>query len=398
MRVVLSLLVASAAAACAQLSGFEDGELRHDAAPADPDGPEVTGVDAHNDEVTIVDHSLVCDPLLQTGCAAGEMCSWIRVQSTPERIGMLGCVPAGTVPLDGTCTVGPEGETTGFDNCAAGGICINGRCKDICGFDGTQPGAQCPTGHQCTRYAHTFEDAMGNKYAGACNAVCDPITQRQLLPGSPPCPAGDGCYIGSTADDSIAICAPVGSVGHDQDITGPAYTNSCVPGAMVRLKEPGSNVVQCGGLCRPAHVTVNMNTQHEGGIATPEAGDADNCQSRWGAAAPGLGGSGESCRYYWSREPFEHLSPYSNSVGWCFKHAAFQYDSDGDGEPDTPWPRCTQLTESDSVPPMHDPPMSDALEFWCTPHPGPMTLRAAIVGVRTWQARRAPRLDAVFAP
>ena len=75
---------------------------------------------------------------------------------------------------------------------------------------------------------------------------------------------------------------------------------------------------------------------------------------------------------------------YSNTVGWCFKHAAFQYDTNGDQTPDAPWPRCVNLTTGDMVLPIGD--GNDALFFWCVAEPAPL--------------RREPRvlLDRVGAP
>src|SRR5687768_3002453 len=45
-----------------------------------------------------------CNPLAPPGqqrCLAGQKCTWIAVQETPEPLGKLGCVPDGTVELEG---------------------------------------------------------------------------------------------------------------------------------------------------------------------------------------------------------------------------------------------------------------------------------------------------------
>jgi hypothetical protein len=121
--------------------------------------------------------------------------------------------------------------------------------------------------------------------------------------------------------------------------------------------------IECGGLCRPADVTSTTNTMHEGGVA-PES-----CNAKWGAALPSDPTAGESCRYFWAMEPFDGLSRFSNTVGFCFKHAVWQYDSNLDMTPDAPFPRCTALTTGDVLPPIMNPAENDALFFWCVQRP-----------------------------
>lgn len=335
-----------------------------------------------------------CNPLGaagQQGCAANEKCTWIRIQETPERLGRVGCVPEGDVALNGACMFGPPGDTTGFDNCQAGLIC-NGTCADICGFDGSA-GASCAAGFNCTRYDGLFANGEDEPVAGACNPGCDPVTQTQTVGGGP-CPGGDGCYLLTSATETIAVCANAGDVAHNADIVGGAFANSCVPGAQPRRKEPTSMTVQCGGLCNPVDVTTTTNMTSEGGAEIAGNNTAkDNCQTSWGANPPQDGTAGESCRFWWAREQFEGLSPYSNTVGWCFKHAVFQYDTDGDSMDDAPFPRCTALTTGDVVPPIGNPMHNDAQYFWCVALPATATLGDAITSVKKWSAMREPKLD-----
>jgi hypothetical protein len=105
-----------------------------------------------------------------------------------------------------------------------------------------------------------------------------------------------------------------------------------------------------------------VNVASEGGVSPY------TCASK-GAALPGDALAGESCRYWWSRESFDGLTAYSNTVGWCFKHAAFQYDTDGDNLNDAPFPRCTVVTTGDVLPPIGNPMHNDAQYFWCVPLP-----------------------------
>ncbi len=378
-----TLLIAGLLAACG--GGDDDIAPVIDSPPGATDAP--------------IDGSTVCNPLGapgSQGCNPGQKCTWIRVQDTPERLGKIGCVADGTVGPGGTCAFGPVGESTGFDDCQAGLIC-NGTCTDICGFDGSA-NAMCASGFNCTRYDGLWANGEDDPLYGACNPGCNPITQLQSAGGAP-CASGDGCYMLTSQTETIAVCANAGDVAHNADIVGPAFANSCVPGAQPRRKEPTSMTVQCGGLCNPVDVTSTTNMASEGGAEI--AGNAtakDNCQSSWGANPPQDGTAGEGCRFWWAREPFEGLSPYSNTVGWCFKHAVFQYDTNGDNMDDAPFPRCITLTTGDVVPPIGNPMHNDAQYFWCVALPATATLGDAINSVKKWSAMREPKLDRLAAP
>jgi len=145
-------------------------------------------------------------------------------------------------------------------------------------------------------------------------------------------------------------------------------TNSCVPGGMPRAADDTGTTFECGALCQMTDVYMGVNEADEGGVAPY------TCQAA-GAAAPDDPTNGESCRYWWAREPFEGLSQFSNTLGWCFKHAAFQYDTNGDQTPDAPFPRCITLTTGDIVPPIGNPPHNDAQYFWCAALPDAPALR-----------------------
>jgi hypothetical protein len=339
--------------------------------------------------------SVSCDPNGlpgMQGCLLGQKCTWVSIQDTPEPLGKLACVPDGTVALGGACTVGPVGETTGYDNCSAGLYCINSTCQEICSFEGNAALA-CPTGFNCTGYADTFANGDDNPVAGICSPGCDPLTQIKNLTNPPAdCGANMGCYVVTSLTYTTAVCASAGTVTHNADIGGSAYANSCVPGAQPRRKNATTPTAQCGGLCKMVDVYMGMNTASEGGEVTASTTDKDNCQQTWNAAPASDGTAGESCRYWWAREPFDALSPYSNTVGWCFKHAIFQYDSNGDMTPDMPFPRCTTLTTGDVVPPIGNPPHNDAMYFWCVAAPPPM-LAGAVHSIKAFHARMEPKAD-----
>ncbi|HRK47104.1 MAG TPA: hypothetical protein PK324_15840 [Nocardioides sp.] len=374
-----TLLIAGLLAACG--GGDDDVSLT--------DGP-VSNIDAPD----IGPACNVLAPPGMQGCLTGQKCTWIQVQDTPEPLGKLGCVPDGTVALDGACTVGAVGETTGYDDCAAGLYCINSVCKDICGFDGSA-NAACASGFNCTRYADTFANGEDDPVAGVCNPGCDPLTQIKTGTNPPAnCGANMGCYMLTTQTDTTAVCAGAGMTMHNADITGPAYANSCVPGAQPRRKDAATQTVQCGGLCNVVDVYQGAPNAaaNEGGEVTASTTDKDNCVASWGAAPPADGTAGESCRYWWAREPFDALSPYSNEVGWCYKHAVFQYDSDGDMVADRAFPRCTNLTMGDVEPPIGNPPHNDAMYFWCIAVPPPM-LQGTVRNIKNHFARMEPKAD-----
>ena len=361
-----------------------DAAIADAAADAIADAPIDARVDAPVDAMVdaAVDAPpppLACDPVTapgQSGCPVGERCTWIVLADVPAPLGTVGCAPTGPVPLGGACTIGAPGVVTGHDDCGDGALCINGTCQDVCGFDGAADAA-CSAGNSCTRYAGIFSNGADEAVAGICRPGCDP-----LAPGA--CPAGQGCYVLVNNTTTTAVCAAAGTIGQGQPIVGSAFANSCLPGYQPRRRSGAGTEIECGGLCRPASVTSTQNQASEGGVAP------STCVAG-GAAGPADPVNGESCRYWWAREPFDALSPYSNAVGWCFAHARFSFDSDGDMTPDAPFPRCTAVSGADKVPPLANPPASDAIYFWC--HALPAMLRTSVAEVKRSLAAREPRLD-----
>lgn len=319
---------------------------------ADAGAPDASAPDAAG--------PVTCDALQpRAGCGAGGRCAWVGLENGTGR-GQ--CAPNGVVATGGACQV----RTGEPDDCVAGSVCISGECKAVCTFG--SGATACASGFACTRYTGLFANEDQEPAGGACNPLCDPLTQLQGTGQA--CPPGQGCYLLTNSTTTVGVCAGAGSVNVGQTLSAAVFVNSCVPGAQPRMIGEGSAGQECGALCRPANVTSTQNAGSEGGVAPY------TCESR-GAAPPESATAGESCRYWWSREPFEQLSPYSNTVGWCFKHAIFQYDTNGDQVPDTPYPRCINTTEGDVLPPIANPPHNDAEYFWCiaravTPPPPPV--------------------------
>jgi hypothetical protein len=301
------------------------------------------------------------------------------VTDSPQTLGTLGGGPSGPVGLEGECARGPAGESTGYDDCAAGLVCINTVCQDLCGFDGS-PGAACAAGYNCTRFAGLFANGEDDPIAGACIESCDPLTQ--LTTSGDPCPASQGCYLLSSVTDTIAVCAAAGGLGHGATISGAASANSCLPGHMPRLRAQSTSTVECGALCQPAEVYMGHNESSEEGVPPY------NCTA-FGAAPPTDPMDGEACFFWWMREPADQVTAFSNTVGWCFRFAAFQYDSNNDSTPDAAYPRCTSLTTGDVLPPLNG--TSDALFFGCVeqapslPAPLPAKPRLLLDRVGGWR-------------
>ena len=72
-----------------------------------------------------------CDPVAQTVCRGGDKCTWISIDPGND-VGVIRCVPNGSVPIGGACVYGAAGETTGYDDCVAGAICWFGACAELC--------------------------------------------------------------------------------------------------------------------------------------------------------------------------------------------------------------------------------------------------------------------------
>jgi hypothetical protein len=369
-----------------------------------------------------IDAALTCDPLAPAGmqgCETGQKCTWITIvadnRQTPddETVGKIGCVADGTAAIGGACTPGAmtPGETTGFDQCAAGGICVGTTCKDICGFDGSASAA-CPTGQACTAYAALFSSGNDPATHGACNFKCDPLTQLRSDGAS--CGEGQGCYLVTTDTETKAFCVGAGEVGHGEALSGSIFLNSCKPGHYIRETTPGSGNLECAALCKPTDVykttedmapTTPMPLSTTMSPAIPPADQVTgfaseggvepySCNTIGGAADPSDPSAGESCRFWWANEQdLPDRTEYSNTVGFCFKHAVYSYDADADGTDDSVFPRCVSTTLGDHLLPIANPPGVDAIYFWCKALPAMLQN-----SVRGTQHAHSPAVRAKLSP
>ncbi|MGN6109026.1 MAG: hypothetical protein ACTHU0_28225 [Kofleriaceae bacterium] len=211
----------------------------------------------------------VCDPVKQTGCNAGEKCTWIfdRLDdpdtAQDEDLGHIGCAPAGDAAVGEACWFGggePKAGVTctttadcgnadpdkpdhvcnrgqcvprakpGTSNCVAGADCISGECKSVCDPQVAAASSGCDGMHACASYSGFYEDADGNNVAGVCDPLCDPLKQERLA-GSTTAACGSrdpaapnaACYISRSSTFGIlpSTCAPIPANITDKRATAP---------------------------------------------------------------------------------------------------------------------------------------------------------------------------------
>jgi hypothetical protein len=329
-----------------------------------------------------VDAVTQCNPLTQAGCAANEKCTWLLDALTPQYVGHIGCAPDGTANVGEACMYGAAGAS-GYDMCKKGSVCGNyrmgaGVCKQICDQQGGAPA--CDAQHVCVTYSGLFTgpDAMSPAAGGVCDLACDPITDNDFdgsaatsTKTTMTCGANAmvGCYgyprdtppatgWSCTNDINYAEAQPTGlrhrvqctETNNCADAGPTVYINSCNQGYLPLLRESTTvSTAICTALCRPQNCfsgscgTNNVNRQGATGHACkgPDrvgmfetANDADG---------------GEHCRYMWGFEIDDQgvyqPSPTSNTVGFCFDHGKYQYDSNADNTPDMPYPNCGMLAD-----------------------------------------------------
>jgi hypothetical protein len=260
---------------------------RPDAAPPDAAPPDAATECSDTDEVR-------CDPVAQD-CCAGHKCSWLTVQDDESGyLGRTACVPDGTVATGDACSEGAPGETTGFDDCAAGGLCVDGTCEAICTAepDSCGPAAE----FACSFYADLFTDDP-NDNLGVCDPTCDPIAQD--------CPVdGDGCYLalrnGKATCSNIAIGAEALVQGdtclhNDMNL---CFLNGCAEGYGAFLFAGGGLPRDCTAFCSPVETyLIDPDGDGEGTlVATADANGAAPHDCTEGT----IGFPAHQCRFFQS--------------------------------------------------------------------------------------------------
>lgn len=288
-----------------------------------------------------------CNPVAQTGCSAGKKCTWIRTSSSTST-GALGCAPAGTVDVGGTCQYGADGAMTGYDNCRGGQACLapmtsaaQGTCEKVCDSSNN---LSCTPSSQwaCETYSGYFANSGSPASAGLCQAQCNPLTQARLTDGAAACGSPDpanptrGCYgmPGSgTGQSSVFTCAAAGPSNMTEGVvvSGVVYLNSCAPGYMPLLRQStGSSNVICSAFCSPSATSLQSHPS-PGGLAP------DSCQAKGGGAT-------DECRFWWWIEaPGAPVSSWSNGLGFCLNYPNYTYPTGGGNQT---YPSCTTLDDT----------------------------------------------------
>ena len=234
-----------------------------------------------DDDIQIVDAgptidaapiATVCDPVNQEGCEEGEKCAQLTVAAGPPELNRTDCVPAGEVEVGAPCALGAPGETSGFDDCAAGAQCVNGVCRPIC----SSPPDTCEEGFSCSFFVDLFDDIMTDQ-VGVCTQICDPILQDCVI-------EGEGCYLSVFDEEGQATCVgiPDDSVGKAQGdlCNGPddesCYLNGCDAGfwAVVPVFTVQPDKSPCARFCQPVN-TYLVDPDGDGVGELVEGNDAD---------------------------------------------------------------------------------------------------------------------------
>jgi hypothetical protein len=356
-----------------------------------------------------------CNPLTQAGCAAGEKCTWLLDALMPQYVGHIGCAPDGAKNADEACMYGAPGAT-GYDDCKKGLVCGNyrggaGVCKTICDQQGGAP--MCDAAHVCVTYSGLFSTgAMSPSAGGVCDLACDPLqdndfdgsgttltgtadARRKMTCGTN---AQVGCYgypsFGTppatgwscTGDIKYTVAQPTG-LRHRVQCTeatmcadpGPTiYVNSCNQGYLPLLRE--STMVStaiCVALCKPSTCYNNNNcgTNNVNRIGASDDGcrlaDRVSKDATFNNANDADGG--EHCVHGWWFEIDDQgnflQSATSDTIGYCYNHEVYLYDTDANNMGDAPLPNCGNLGSGTG--PGSDPLMPNtywgALDLGCVP-------------------------------
>jgi hypothetical protein len=174
------------------------------------DDDDIVFVDAGPDSGSDIDAGGLCNAVSQTGCPDGQRCTFI-IDDVDSGSGHIGCADDGTQAIGDTCT---RSEEVGVaDDCAKGGYCYNGTCRDIC----------TTLNDTCEGQCGDFVDGNGNPLPIEwCLLACDPLA----APGETGACAADneGCYLSN--GDGVCLRYV------NEFLPGEActYTNDCAPG------------------------------------------------------------------------------------------------------------------------------------------------------------------------
>jgi hypothetical protein len=294
-----------------------------------------------------------CNPVTNTGCGDGEKCTWVNITA---ELGRIGCVADGPQQTGQACEYGADGESTGFDNCAGGNICIGGVCEVTCDLSNDQ----CASGSQCSRY-NIFANGTDTPAYGACDLICDPGTQRSIEPDQANCGStatnARGCYglfFPVQNGDGEFTCSPAGAAAnvHGVEPTQLAL-NACAPGYVLYFDTSAdyasqTGVIKCIATCVPGP-TNQANQANKDGLV-------DGGATCHGAAPGGKGvvDAAFECKYmHWHMNVIPDRD--FNKNGICIDPTSWTLDDIYGTPPDTTCgnptvlPSCTTLTAGQMI-------------------------------------------------
>jgi hypothetical protein len=330
------------------------------------------GGGGNNNTIHLVDGSTdgtdVCNVLTQTGCMAGEKCTWFVDATMPQPLGHIGCAPDnGTVATAGACMYGAPGAS-GFDNCVKGDVCSGGKCKVVCDQNLGTP--MCAAGYACATYEGLFGPVGMAVAAGVCDKTCDPLADNDfdgsgtgVTKAGSACDSGAsstiGCYgfpdstnpthwsctreVNTTVVHRMACTTANGCANSG----GNPYLNGCAQGYLPLLYDmTGSTTVDCIAMCKPGSCYMgncgasNINAK---GLS-PHTCTLTDARGTFNAMSST--NNGDHCAYSWYFEIGTTTltrSATSDTVGFCMDHQKYKYDPTGGSNYTAPWPRCDSL-------------------------------------------------------
>jgi hypothetical protein len=293
-----------------------------------------------------------CNANAQTGCNAGEKCTWIIVAEEPEVLGVIGCVADGTVAEGGACERGAAGQTTGFDDCVAGTYCLDGTCQNTCStLDSSD---LCEEGFACGGVDSAYANEGQDRLTGFCVPMCDPVTQHAPSDAEGQfCGAGldendeqlRGCYgfWSSDASPSTFTCGDVlnPAFGHGTNLTEALGNDNLVRNACAGGNTFGGfytsatdGDVVCIAFCRPGDTYEGFEDNVHGLAGDPHS-----------LPALGIDDPAEECRYLYTFEDEDTpVTDVSYAVGVAYNISLF---GTSDGETFYPAESCTTATLED---------------------------------------------------
>jgi hypothetical protein len=231
-----------------------------------------------------------CNPVSQTGCCPEDKCGLVL----EDGFGRIDCAPNGTRGIGEPCTEPTTGD--GYDDCAAGGHCFDGRCREIC----TTINDTCSDG-VCLEFA----DSAGNPQPlNWCMHSCDPLAQDCSLPG-------EACYAVGLRGNA---CMPSGGLAIGEPCAG---VNDCAARSQCVESDDEST---CRRLC--GTIAQTWSTDKAGDLTWPLCCCAD-CTSATRACP-------ESDQVCWA---------ISDGAGGTFDTGFCQTDVEASNpdQPDFPW-------------------------------------------------------------